>query len=293
MPLPSSFVGTSSEPRVAEIDPRWSMAYAAALDDLMPCYMDTRASQQFIAHPMFPVCFEWPVVVAMGQRLQGKGMMADEFRRGVHANHDVTIHRPVRPPEKLTTRATVVAVERRKPGAYQVTRLETIDESGALVCTSMYGSIYRGIDVTGEDKPLAVKTDLPHANDTPKHPRAEAKVHVDGGLAHTYTECAQIWNPIHTDIKIAREAGLPALILHGTATLALAVSRIVHSEADGDPSRVGRIAGRFSGMVLMPSDITVRTLAREPFGGVDIIHFDVLTQNGEPAISNGAILLRR
>ena len=66
MPLPSSFVGTSSEPRVAEIDPRWSMAYAAALDDLMPCYMDTRAPQQFLAHPMFPVCFEWPVVVSTG-----------------------------------------------------------------------------------------------------------------------------------------------------------------------------------------------------------------------------------
>src|ERR1019366_7403954 len=142
MPLPSSLVGTSSEPRVAEIDPRWSMAYAATLDDLMPCYMDTCAPQQFLAHPMFPVCIEWPVVVALGQRLEGMGMRPDEFRRGVHATHDVTIHRPIRPPEKLTTRATVVAIERRKPGAYQLTRLETTDESGAPVCTSMYGSIH-------------------------------------------------------------------------------------------------------------------------------------------------------
>jgi acyl dehydratase len=286
-------VGTSSEPRVAEIDARWPMAYAAALDDLMPCYLNTLAPQQFLAHPMFPVCIEWPVVVALGQRLQGMGMRLDEFRRGVHATHDVTIHRPIRPPEKLTTRATVVAVERRKPGAYQVTRLETIDQSGAPVCTSMYGSIYRGVDVSGDDKPLTTKSDLPRASDASKQPRAEAKVHVAGGLAHTYTECAQIWNPIHTDIKVAREAGLPALLLHGTATLALAVSRIVHSEAGGDPSRVARIAGRFSGMVLMPSDITVRTLSREPFDGSELIHFDVLTQNGEPAISNGVVVLRR
>ena len=113
-------------------------------------------------------------------------------------------------------------------------------------------------------------------------------MHVPGGLAHTYTECAQIWNPIHTDIKVAQAAGLPELILHGTATLALAVSQLVHSEAGGDPSRVARIAGRFSGMVLMPSDITVRTLARES----DIVYFDVLTQSGEPAISNGAIQWR-
>src|SRR6202140_3073763 len=130
MPLPSALIGTSSEPRVVEIEPRWSMAYAAALDDLLPCYMDTRAPQQLLTHPMFPVCFEWPVAVAMGQRLQGKGMTFDEFRRSVHATHDLKIHRPIRPPEKLTTRANVVAVERRKPGAYQATRLETTDKSG-------------------------------------------------------------------------------------------------------------------------------------------------------------------
>src|SRR5208337_536308 len=137
---------------------------------------------------------------------------------------------------------------------------ETVDESGKPVCTSRYGSIYRGVDIVGDDRPL-MSSDLPRPSALPKHPCAEAKVHVPGGLAHTYTECAQIWNPIHTDIKVARDAGLPELILHGTATLALAVSQLVHSEAGGDPSRVARIAGRFSGMVLMPSDIIVRTLA--------------------------------
>lgn len=168
-----------------------------------------------------------------------------------------------------------------------MTKLETVDESAQPVCTSRYGSIYRGVEVVGHDRPFA-NSELPPPSALPRHPRAEAKVHVPGGLAHTYTECAQIWNPIHTDIKIARDAGLPALILHGTATLALAVSQLVGSEANGDPSRIARITGRFSGMVLMPSDITVRTLARES----DRVYFDVLTQGGEPAISNGAIQLR-
>ncbi len=255
------------------------MAYAAALDDLMPCYMDTRDPQNFLAHPMFPVCIEWPVIISMRQHFESGDLTAEEARRGVHATHDLVIHRPIRPPEKLSTRAIVASVERRKPGAYQVTKLETIDESGKPVCTSMYGSIYRGVEVIGDDKPLTGHTDLPRPREFPKQPHAQAKVHVPGGLAHTYTECAQIWNPIHTDIKVARDAGLPELILHGTATLALAVSRIVHSEAGGDPIRVARITGRFSGMVLMPSDITVRTLARQS----DIVYFDVLTQSGSPA----------
>jgi len=291
VPLPSALVGTSSEPRVADVDVRWTMAYAAALDDPIPCYMDTRAPERLLAHPMFPVCFEWPVVIGMRQAF-ASGLTPEEARRGVHATHEVTLHRVLRPPAKLTTRATIVAIERRKPGAFQLTKLDTTDASGALVCTSMYGTIYRGVEVVGDDKPLASRAELPRPKEIQRQPLSEAKVHVAGGLAHIYTECAQIWNPIHTDLAVARAAGLPQLILHGTATLALAVSRVVDSEAGGDPSRVARIAGRFSGMVLMPSDIRVRVLAREPYENGNLVHFDVLTQSGEPAISNGAMLHR-
>jgi acyl dehydratase len=293
MALPSSFVGAKSEARVSDIDPRWTMAYAAALGDLRPCYMDTRAPGNFIAHPIFPVCFEWPVVVEMAGQLHGTELKAEESRRAVHATHDLIIHRPIRPPEKLTTRATVVAVERRKPGAYQVMKLETIDASGALVCTSSYGSIYRGVEVSGSDKPLALKTDLPRATPPALQIDASNKIHIDGGLAHIYTECARIHNPIHTDLKVARDAGLPALILHGTATLALAVSRIVESHLEGDPTRVARVAGRFNAMVMMPSDISVHAFSSATFEGAELIHFEVLNQDGHPAVSDGAIVVRR
>jgi acyl dehydratase len=293
MPLPSSFVGAKSASRISEIDSRWSMAYAAALGDLKPCYMDTRAPQNFIAHPIFPVCFEWPVVVEMAGQLHGTELKAEESRRAVHATHDLIIHRPIRPPEKLTTRAVVNAVERRKPGAFQVMRLETFDESGALVCTSSYGTIYRGVDVSGPDKPLATNIELPRAKRPASQGDAASKIHIDGGAAHIYTECARIHNPIHTDLKVARDAGLPGLILHGTATLALAVSRIIESHLDGDPIRVARVAGRFNAMVMMPSDIGIRALAREPFKDAELIHFEVLNQDGHPAISDGAIVTRR
>lgn len=293
MPLPSSFVGAKSELRVSEIDPRWTMAYAAALGDLKPCYMDTRAPKSFIAHPIFPVCFEWPVVVEMAAHLHGTELKAEESRRAVHATHDLIIHRPIRPPEKLTTRASVVAVERRKPGAFQVMKLETVDETGATVCTSLYGTIYRGVEVSGPDKSMATKTDLPRAKDPAPQNDAGSRIHIDGGLAHIYTECARIHNPIHTDLKVARDAGLPALILHGTATLALAVSRIIESHLGGDPSRVARVAGRFNAMVMMPSDIGVRAFPSEPFEGAELIHFEVLNQDGHPAISDGAIVVRR
>ena len=93
-------------------------------------------------------------------------------------------------------------------------------------------------------------------------PLSECQVDVPAGMAHIYTECARIFNPIHTDASVARAAGLPEIILHGTATLALAVSRIIESEAGKDPARIERVAARFGAMVTMPSTLTVRVLAR-------------------------------
>ncbi len=76
--------------------------------------------------------------------------------------------------------------------------------------------------------------------------------------AHVYTECARIFNPIHTDVAVAEAAGLPGPILHGTATLAMAVSAVVDRAAGGDPSAVQRLGCRFGAMVPMPDRIGVR-----------------------------------
>ena len=54
----------------------------------------------------------------------------------------------------------------------------------------------------------------------PAQPRNEIRVPIGAGAAHVYTECARIWNPIHTDTAVTAKAGLPGIILHGTATLA-------------------------------------------------------------------------
>ena len=85
----------------------------------------------------------------------------------------------------------------------------------------------------------------------------EHRIEIDGGRAHIYTECARIWNPIHTDRAVARSAGLPDIILHGTANLAYGVSAAMASSGVG-PDEVRRIRCRFRAMVLLPSTLTVR-----------------------------------
>jgi acyl dehydratase len=266
------------------------MAHAAGLDALASCYLDTRRADGIVAHPLFPVCFEWPVALAARARLRSS-LTSAEAARGVHATHHTVLHRAIRPPERLATTATLIGMERRRPGAYEIMRFETVDERGAPVTTTYYGSLYREVELIGSDCQAAVP-DVPQPPAVSSTPRAEFPIPIADGAAHVYTECARIWNPIHTDTAVAEKAGLPGLILHGTATLALALSRIVASEAGGDPERIAQVSGRFGAMVLMPSTVMLRIAAREKINGSDVVHFEVLNGDGGRAIRDGVVMLR-
>jgi acyl dehydratase len=291
MPLDSSLVGTESEPLVSDVDERWTMAYAAGLGDLLDCYIDTRRPEGIIAHPLFPVCFEWPAALEL--RAKHREMMPlAEAARGVHATHHTIIHRTLRPPLRVTTRAVIAGIERRKAGAFEVTKFETVDEQGAPLCTTYTGNIYRQVEIAGDERPTTTPA-VPSPKTAPARPRAEQPLPVAAGAAHVYTECARIWNPIHTDAKVAVAAGLPAIMLHGTATLALAVSQIIAIEAANDPERVAEIYGRFGAMVFMPSELTLRIIAREQIeAGRDAIFFETLSSEGGRVVRDGAVVLR-
>jgi len=110
-------------------------------------------------------------------------------------------------------------------------------------------------------------------------------VDISATAAHVYTECARIWNPIHTDTAVARAAGLPGIILHGTASLALAVSAVAELAGIADPAAVKRIVGRFSAMVTMPTTLTVRLLTATD----GWLAFEVCTPDGAKAVSHGVM----
>ena len=285
MPLNSNTVGGSTQPLHHDVDARWLMAYAAGIGDLNPAYMDT-AANTVIAHPVFPVCVEWPVILNVREIAGSESMSREESARGVHAAHDLHLYRPIQDGDQLATQATITEVRRIKPGAAYTMRLDTTDvASGELVAQTYQLGIYRGVEVIGDDNRCEDAPAWPQAPDPAQAPGIE--IPVPAGAAHTYTECARIWNPIHTDRAVALSAGLPDIILHGTATLALAVSRIVEQFGDGDPTRVARLGGRFSAMVLMPSTISVQ--ARQDGNTVS---YQVLTEDGQVAISNGFVVLR-
>lgn len=295
MPVPSGLVGVRTTPITHAVDARWLMAYAAALGDTNPRYLDTLGPDGIVGHPLFSVCPEWPVVLAARDLAAEAGVPLDELRRGVHATHDTHLHRLVRPGDELTTVATITSVEQRRPGAYLVMRLDTTDASGAPVTRTWQGSLYLGVSVDGADRALVEPPALPEGPE----PSTGSSVNVPAGMAHVYTECAHIWNPIHTDRTAAKRAGLPDIILHGTATHALAVSDAVDRWAGGEPARVQRVTGRFGAMVRMPSTITISTGHGEGrtggagagAGAVEVVSIEVRNEDGDAAVRDGFVVL--
>jgi acyl dehydratase len=291
--ISSTVVGITAGPRGHEIDARWLMAYAAALGEESPEYLDTTRAGGVLAHPVFPVCYEWPLALDVRARA-----LADEVAvRGVHATHRLTFHRPLRAGERLHTTATVAALERRAPGAYMVLRLETVDAAGAPVSTTDYGSLYLGVDC--DPSPLSPPRGgpgegRPRGEEWPKGEASETwstEISIPRTLAHVYTECARIWNPIHTDRAVARAAGLPDIILHGTATLALAVSRALRQDPRGPGAPVRALGCRFGAMVPLPSRIVVRGHRPEASAGGRIVRFEALGEGGGAAVRDGVIVL--
>ena len=290
MPLHTATVGQTTASVEHMVDARWIMAYAAALNDFDPQMMDTAAHSPVVAHPVFPVCVEWPLVLAAGRVPGSETVTRAEAARGVHAAHDLHIHRPIRAGDVLRTAAQIVSLDARKPGAVQMTRLETVDAAGKPVCTTWQTGITRGVAITGEPRVIAHAPASPGDEGT-EHCDIVTSLAVSTGAAHVYTECAHIWNPIHSDRAVALAAGLPDIILHGTATLALAVSSIVKLSADvanglllgGDITRVRRLGGRFSAMVPVPDTLRLEVYAR----AADGVRFRVRNGMGQEAISHG------
>ena len=282
MPVPSRTVGHQTDPITHTVDARWLMSYAAGLGESDPAYFDTTRPMGVVAHPLFPVCIEWPTVLAL-RALEAltEEVTADETRRGIHATHDCVLIRPIQAGDVLTTVATVIGVERRQPGAFLTMDMVTTDGNGAVVCRTRQGSLYLATDVSGPDRPAPAEDPLPAL---PAAPIATEHVQLSSTAAHVYTECARIWNPIHTDLAVASAANLPGLILHGTATLAHAVSAAVRHLGGGDPLSVTRIRGRFAAMVPMACTLSVRVFANG--------RFEVCTEDGATAVRDGHVHLQ-
>ena len=148
MPLHTQLIGQRTLPRRHAVDARWTMAYAAGLQDDNLRLRDT-ARKALAVHPLFPVALEWPSVLD-SRALPGHNCLShDELARGVHATHDLHVIKAIVPGQAYQTTATVVDLQAGQQGAKVCLQLDTHDETGALVTRTWQTNVSRGVMIEG------------------------------------------------------------------------------------------------------------------------------------------------
>ena len=284
MPFPTERIGFHLRPTEWDITPRMVLAYAAGVGAAEAAYLDDAQTGGLRALPFQCVSLEWPVLLSMREAVK-EVLAPQEAMRGVHAVQDSTFHRPMRPGDRLVTEGQLMSARPVRAGALVVLRLITRErDTGEPVTTTWTTSIYRDVALTGAPASIAEPDAADPEDLAAPGPNAEVvAIPIPKQMPHIYSECAAIWNPIHTERAVALAAGLPDIILHGTATWALAGLTLLRRYGGDDVGALKRITGRFSGMVAPGETIAVRH-ERAPSGA---IRFEVRTANGASAISQG------
>jgi acyl dehydratase len=274
------------------IDERWLRAYAAGVEDLSPALFDLLVDGGIVAHPVFPVCLEWPLIV---QGPPGLGLDAPTVNAGLHVSHEITWHRAIRPGDVLLTSLALESLDQRSIGVFASLGFTTGTRDGDPVVSSRQGILYLGAKL-GEEHATTPRA-------AAKPPAIAAETLSDVGSfgvgeadAVLYSECSRIWNPIHTDPRAAHAAGLPKPVLHGTATLARALSTLVAGRLDGDPTSVRSLGCRFTAAVSAGDRVTVAASPRraaETPGRGEVLDFVARTVNGTAVLQQGFVELQR
>jgi acyl dehydratase len=281
MPLNADIAGRHLPEQEMLVTPRMALAYAAGIgDESDVCYDDERPD--FMAHPAFCVTPEWRLVT--DSRTRRLGMTHDETIRGVHAGQNTRFIKPIRPGMTLRLSGQVIDVRPTRAGGLVRTRLEIADaRSGEALSSTITTAMYRGVDVVGNAVHDPSTHDVTEDWTEPTESSSTA-IPLDRFFAHRYSECADIWNPIHTEQRVAHAAGLRGIIVHGTALWALAGREIIRRYAPGEPWRLSSLNGRFSAMVMAGEPITIcHGAGRRP----GEIMFTVLNAAGHEAVSRG------
>lgn len=284
MPLTPAMVDTIGPGRAEVLEDRWLMNYAAAVGDHNSVYVDNRDGHRLPAHPAYLSHQEWEAITALHEVIEG--LTPQERQRGVHSYNDTHLLRPVRSGERICCTARVQAVEQRPSGGRLTLRVDTTDAAGERVATSLTSTVFRDVPLDGADTgppPEAPQADAEWVGE----PSRVETLAIDSLAPHIFSECARDYNPIHTDIALARRIDLPGLILHGTATFAIALSSLTNHELAGDPSRVRRFGGRLGAMLLCPS--TARLEVRAHPTDSRWRRFDIVTDDETPVIANGFV----
>jgi acyl dehydratase len=256
-----SVVGRWSAPHVCEVTPESVAAYEAVVGGTSPLYAVVPAMDLVFAVAETAVAGD-PALRA----------------RVVHGQQDLVFHRPLPVGEKITLRAAIVGLHGKGSGTTATVKIETVDADGDLLNEQYVTEFYRGVPSEWAVGRPAPPTGLPRSAPDGEPVLVESTP-LGVELPRRYADASGDHNPIHLDEEYARAAGLPGVIVHGLAVLAIAVRGV--SSAAGDRA-LTRVSARFTRPVAPGSVLTTKVW--DSAGGW---RFEAYDDAGAPVLGAG------
>jgi len=277
MALPIEKLGTTYPSRTSTVDPERAKAYAAATNDDNPAYESGK-----FAPPVFGVVPTWE---AMGLAV-GDVVPPESAMMIVHGEQDMHFHQPLIPGRSITTTASAYSARVGGSGTRFTVHVTSDDaETSEPVLEQFITMFIRGMsdgESGGPDKP-----DHTLSDDAKATVAGTYTVHVDDDQTFRYRDASGDMMPIHVDDAFAKQVGLPGIIAHGLCTMAMTSQAVIKTVADGDPSRLKRLAVRFSKNVFPGNDVTTTVYDLGTAGDRRVFGFEAATNTGDLVITNG------
>jgi acyl dehydratase len=267
-------LGKWGEPATFEVTRERIVAYAEATNDEHPAH---RSGD--LAPPVFPVVAGLLDVLApaITEVVPGEVVM-----RIVHGEHDFRYHQPIVPGQTLLTRGAAIGVRGTSSGVVVLGKAVTETKAGDPVVEQYMAAFFRGAQLEvheGESLTEHTFDESLRAN----QPVATVTHSYDPDQTHRYSEAAGDPMPIHLDDDFAKAMGLPGIIVHGLCTMAFCSRAVVDEFCAEDPTRLKRLAVRFS-KIVQPSETIAHSLWDAGNGRV---MFETTSDNGNVAIKDG------
>ena len=228
-------------------DPDEIVAFALAINDDNPRYLDGSA-----VPPTYPVTPGLPVMMALTSL---PAEATEGMRGGVHGEHDLYIRKPIVPGMSIHTTSERVAVVPSKAGMNVFPLLRSVDDDGDVVIEQYWSTMMMG-KATGEARGTP-----PPDHTFPEEARdrlvGRATVTTTRDQTFRYAGASSDRAVIHVNDEAAKAIGFPKKFNQGLCTLGLVTKGLIALAADGDPSRISRVAVRFSSPTFPGDDIEV------------------------------------
>jgi acyl dehydratase len=245
--------------------------YARATNDDNARYFNS----DVVASPIFVVV---PAFASFMEAAMDPELGADMLRL-VHSAEEHILHQPLRPGDTLTVTPVLESVDTGENGESFTVAASEVNQHGDLVGVVRGTMFIRG---TGGRRAAAGA-----AAAAPGATTYEETTKVDDDQTYRYADASGDHNPIHVDPDTARAAGLPGIILHGMCTMAIATKAAVNGPAAGDPTRITRVAVRFSRPVLPGWELTTRLWRDSDLDASTRFGFETVNSSGKTVIRDG------